>query len=115
MFAIAFDMSIKLLKEHYGEPYNNAYYEIGGVLKEFDFYNAQGSLYLTSKNEIGNLFEAIDALTDVEWFVKSVRDVRAFRVEDWSDLTGYVRKKGDNKEKKNRKKKKEDRCLQSST
>ena len=102
MFAIAFDMSVKLLKEHYGEPYNNAYYEIGVVLKEFDFYNAQGSLYLTSKNEIGNLFEAIDALTDVEWFVKSVRDVRAFRVEDWSNLTDYVQKKRERKDRKKR-------------
>jgi virulence-associated protein VapD len=100
MFAIAFDMSVKLLKEHYGEPYNNAYYEIGVLLKEYDFYNTQGSVYLTPKNEIGTLFEAIDALSDVEWFVKSVRDVRAFRVEDWSNLTDYVRKKGKKKERK---------------
>jgi virulence-associated protein VapD len=28
MFAIAFDMVVSDLKEHYGEPYNNAYYEI---------------------------------------------------------------------------------------
>lgn len=28
MFAIAFDMDIKELRNAYGEPYNNAYYEI---------------------------------------------------------------------------------------
>jgi virulence-associated protein VapD len=28
MFAIAFDMVITDLKENYGEPYNNAYFEI---------------------------------------------------------------------------------------
>ena len=28
MFAIAFDMDIKELRTTYGEPYNNAYYEI---------------------------------------------------------------------------------------
>lgn len=28
MFAIAFDMDIKELRNTYGEPYNNAYYEI---------------------------------------------------------------------------------------
>ena len=28
MFAIAFDMDIKELRSTYGEPYNNAYYEI---------------------------------------------------------------------------------------
>ena len=28
MYAIAFDMFVSDLKEHYGEPYNNAYFEI---------------------------------------------------------------------------------------
>jgi virulence-associated protein VapD len=28
MYAIAFDMEIAKLKEHFGEPYNNAYVEI---------------------------------------------------------------------------------------
>ena len=28
MLAIAFDMVISDLRHHYGEPYNNAYYEI---------------------------------------------------------------------------------------
>ena len=28
MFAIALDMDIKELRNTYGEPYNNAYYEI---------------------------------------------------------------------------------------
>ena len=31
MFAIAFDMDIKELRNSYGEPYNNAYYEIKKV------------------------------------------------------------------------------------
>ena len=30
MFAIAFDMDIKELRNTYGEPYNNAYYETAG-------------------------------------------------------------------------------------
>jgi virulence-associated protein VapD len=28
MFAIAFDMVVSDLKQYYGEPYNNAYFEI---------------------------------------------------------------------------------------
>lgn len=28
MFAIAFDMNITNLRKYYGEPYNNAYFEI---------------------------------------------------------------------------------------
>jgi virulence-associated protein VapD len=31
MYAIAFDMVIADLKEYYGEPYNNAYFEIGKI------------------------------------------------------------------------------------
>ena len=55
MFAIAFDLVILDLKEHYGDPYNNAYFEI--------------------KNELR----------------KSVRDIRTFRVEDWSDFTDFMK------------------------
>ena len=94
MFAIAFDMSVAKLKEHYGQPYNNAYYEIGEILEEYEFYNTQGSVYLTRNTDMANLFEAIDALKGVDWFQDSVRDIRAFRVEDWSDFTNYVKKKG---------------------
>ena len=49
MFAISFDMLIADLKDNYGESYNNAYYEISVVLEEYDFYRAQGSVYLSEK------------------------------------------------------------------
>lgn len=91
MFAIAFDMVVADLKQYYGEPYNNAYYEINRELKRFGFYNAQGSVYLTTSNDMAELYRAIEALKGVEWFRKSVRDIRVFRVEDWSDFTEVVR------------------------
>lgn len=91
MYAIAFDMIIQDLKEYYGEPYNNAYFEIKNVLREYDFYNTQGSVYLTEKNDMANLYRAIEALKKIDWFKKSVRDLRAFRVEDWSDFTSVVK------------------------
>ena len=91
MFAIAFDMVVSDLKEHYGEPYNNSYFEIRSVLRQFDFYNTQGSVYLTQNNDMANLFRAIDALKKIDWFKKSVRDIRAFRVEDWSNYTDFVK------------------------
>ena len=91
MYAIAFDMSISDLKESFGEPYNNAYFEIKKVLRKYSFYNTQGSVYLTEKNDMANLYKAIESLKKIEWFQKSVRDIRAFRVEDWSDFTGVVK------------------------
>lgn len=33
MYAISFDMVIVDLKNNYGEPYNNAYYEISTILE----------------------------------------------------------------------------------
>lgn len=35
MFAIAFDMDINALSKNYGEPYNNAYYEIKKLLRGY--------------------------------------------------------------------------------
>jgi virulence-associated protein VapD len=89
MFAIAFEMNIKDLRINYGDPYNNAYYEISKILRKYDFYNTQGSVYLTKSNDMSSLFKAIEALKKVDWFKKSVRDIRAFRVEDWSDFTSF--------------------------
>jgi virulence-associated protein VapD len=91
MFAIAFDMDIKELRNAYGEPYNNAYYEIKIILRRYDFYNTQGSVYLTDKDDMANLFSAIYALKKTQWFKASVRDIRAFKVENWSDFTQIVK------------------------
>lgn len=33
----------------------------------------------------------INRLSNIEWFKKSVRDIYAFKVEDWSDFTNIVR------------------------
>ncbi|MDR2086712.1 MAG: virulence protein [Dysgonamonadaceae bacterium] len=92
MFAIAFDMCIADLRKHYGEPYNNAYFEIKSTLREYNFYNTQGSVYLTEKNDMANLYRAIEALKKIDWFRKSVRDIRAFKVEDWSNFTDVIKR-----------------------
>ena len=91
MFAIAFDMVSSDLRKNYGEPYNNAYFEIRLTLRKYDFFNTQGSVYLTEKNDMANLYRAIEALKKIDWFRNSVRDIRAFRVEDWSDFTNVVK------------------------
>lgn len=87
MFAIAFDMLISDLKKNYGKSYNNAYFEIRMILRRYGFYNTQGSVYLSANNDMANLYMAIEALKNTPWFKDSVRDIRAFKVEDWSDFT----------------------------
>ena len=55
------------------------------------FSRVQGSLYVTENEDLANLFLAIQALRDRDWFPKSVRDIRAFRIEQWSDFTALVK------------------------
>jgi virulence-associated protein VapD len=40
---------------------------------------------------LAKLFAAITALKALPWLPASVRDIRAFRVEQWSDFTRLVK------------------------
>lgn len=93
MYALSFDMEVAKLKEHYGEPYNKAYDEIRVAMSEQGFDWVQGSLYIakSEQNTIGLLYNAINRLSSIRWFKESVRDIRAFKVEDWSDITKIVK------------------------
>jgi virulence-associated protein VapD len=91
MFAIAFDMLISDLKTNYGNPYHNAYYEISNVFEEYGFYRTQGSVYFSENNDLVNVTRVMIALKKIDWFQKSVRDIRAFKVEDWSDFTLFMK------------------------
>lgn len=91
MYALSFDMNIADLQQHFGEPYNGAYYEIKRTLVGQGFYWVQGSTYMTNADNLTNLFRAIEALKRLDWFRKSVRDIRGYRVEEWSDFTSIVK------------------------
>ena len=68
-----------------------AYTEIGAVLGEHGFRRVQGSLYVNDNEDMANLLLAIQPLRGRPWFPKSVRDIRAFRIEQWSDFTAVVK------------------------
>ncbi len=38
-----------------------------------------------------NLFAALLALKALPWFAAVVRDIRGFRIENWSDFTPLIR------------------------
>lgn len=84
-------MSVLDLEQHYGKPYNRAYFEIKAVLRANGFEWIQGSTYLTQSDDLGNLFRAIEALKKISWFKKSVRDIRGYKVENWSNFTDIVK------------------------
>jgi virulence-associated protein VapD len=91
MFAIAFDLVVADTMRHHPKSVPQAYADIGGALAGFGFERVQGSLYTTPSEDLANLFAAITALKALAWFPASVRDIRAFRVEQWSDFTNFVK------------------------
>ncbi len=91
MFAIAFDLDTVRTKRVHPKSLTQAYTDIGNTLKRFDFEWRQGSVYTCNTEDLGNLFDAMLALKTLPWFPAAVRDIRAFRVEQWSDFTPRVK------------------------
>jgi virulence-associated protein VapD len=93
MFAIAFDLIVAETEKRHPRGAAAAYSEIGTTLRRFSFERVQGSVYITTDNDMANLFTALLALKALPWFPLSVRDIRGFRIENWSDFTPLI--KGD--------------------
>ncbi len=91
MYALSFDMSVSALQENYGEPYNNAYFEIKQMLMQNGFEWVQGSTYLCETDDLTSLVKTVMQLSKIDWFKKSVRDIRGFKVDSWSDFTDLVK------------------------
>jgi len=91
MYAVAFDLVVADTNQHHPKGVVRAYAEIGAILTEYGFRRVQGSLYVTDDEDMANLFKAIYALRSLSWFPSSVRDIRAFRIEQWSDFTSLVK------------------------
>jgi virulence-associated protein VapD len=92
VYAIAFDMDIEALRLNYGDPYNNAYTEIGKVLQRNGFVRQQGSVYFGNENinAVTCVLAAIDLSRSLPWFAGSVRDIRMLRIEELNDLMPAV-------------------------
>jgi virulence-associated protein VapD len=71
---------------------SQAYVDIGSTRGNYGFSRVQGSLYTNASEDLANLLAAISALTTLPWTPASVRDIRALRVEQWSDFTKFLKK-----------------------
>ena len=92
MYALAFDLEVAKAEKHHPIGATRAYADIRNVLTErFGFEWTQGSLYILKDEDMSILFRAIHELMKLSWFPPSVRDIRAFRVEQWSDFTSTVK------------------------
>ena len=98
MYAIAFDMDIESLRQHYGDPYNGAYLEIRRVLERFCFKWQQGSTYFGGEtvNAVTCVMAAMELARTYPWFAPSVRDIRMLRIEENNDLMPAVQQAAEN-------------------
>jgi len=91
MFAISFDLVVAEAEMRHPKGTTAAYDEIARTLKRYDFARVQGSVYTTEVEDLANLLQAMNALRALPWFADTVRDIRAFRVEQWSDFTPFMK------------------------
>lgn len=91
MFAIAFDLSVEETVQAHPRGLRQAYVDVGATLGRFGFVRVQGSVYVTEDEDLTKVVRAMNALKALSWFPVSVRDIRAFRVEQWSDFTPLMK------------------------
>ncbi|EMR8360527.1 virulence factor [Neisseria gonorrhoeae] len=91
MYAISFDLVVADTAQNHPKGISQAYADIGYTLRQFGFTRVQGGLYTCQNEDMANLFSAINELKALPWFPSSVRDIRAFRIEQWSDFTSLVK------------------------
>ena len=91
MFAITFDLDIDETAINHPSGLRQAYREIERTLKRYEFFRVQQSVFMTELEDLANLTSAMTALKAMAWFGNSVKDIRAFRVEQWSDFTPFMK------------------------
>ncbi len=91
MYANAFDLIVADTERHHPKGISQAYADISAILNGRGFRRVQGSLYVTDSEDMANLFLAMQDLRTQPWFPASVRDIRAIRIEQWSDFTALVK------------------------
>lgn len=91
MFAIAFDLTVAEADARHPRGVTQAYSVIGNTPAGFGFERKQGSVHVCDNEDLANLLSALNALKALPWFPPGVRDIRAFRVEQWSDFTAFMK------------------------
>ncbi|STZ74947.1 Virulence-associated protein D [Moraxella lacunata] len=91
MYAIAFDLTIKETAKNHPKGVQQAYRDIEITLNKFGFNRVQGSLYTNEDENMELLTKAMVSLSRLAWFGASVKDIRAFKVEQWSDFNSFFK------------------------
>ena len=91
MYALAFDLIVAEADKWHPKSSRQAYADIETTLGRFGFKRVQWSVYAADREDLAKLIEAVLALKALPWFGASVKNFRAFRMEQGADLTPLVR------------------------
>lgn len=91
MFAIGFDLNVAAMSAAHPKGVSQAYSDVGAVLNRYGFSRIQGSVYVSQDDNLVNVTLAMNALKALPWFPTGVTDIRAFKVEHWSDFTNFMK------------------------
>lgn len=91
MFAIGFDLNVASTSAAHPKGVSQAYTDVGAVLNRYGFSRIQGSVYVSQSDNLVAVTLAMNALKSLAWFPSSVTDIRAFKVEHWSDFTDFMK------------------------
>lgn len=61
------------------------------VLRRYGFDRVQGSVYVSQHDSLVSVTLAMNELKALPWFPTCVRDIRAFKVQHWSDFTDFIK------------------------
>ena len=92
MFSITFDLKGSEVRRFHPKGVNRAYEAIGKTLVRSGFIWKQGSVYINPDGGLVELMTALNDLKALAWFPSSVREIRAFRLENNSDFTATMRR-----------------------
>ena len=92
MYAIAFDMNYWETQMRHPKSLRQAYRDIETTLGRYGFVRVQQSTCHSDTDDLANLFDAVAALRALGRFADSVKDIRGYRVESWSDFTPLMKR-----------------------
>jgi virulence-associated protein VapD len=90
MYAIAFDLDLNLLKEHYpGNTPTQGYGDIRKFLETKGFGHQQGSVYFgeESVDAVHTVVTVQQMAATYPWLSHCVKDIRMLRIEENNDLS----------------------------
>ncbi len=94
MLGVTFDLDIHQLEDSYGIPRQKAYAEIEQRLAAIGYKLVQYSVYACPEPQHSELLvvhETIDALKALDWFAPCMKQVIAFEISRWGNITDVFR------------------------